>query len=181
MRHWAVLLAVGLVVVAMGWANSAEKGGKDMQFKLTSTAFKEGEYIPAKYTGEGKDVSPPLKWTDPPEGTKSFALIADDPDAPMGTWVHWVAWGIKPDVRELPEGVPTSKTVDGMKQGTTNFNKTGYGGPMPPKGSDHRYYFKLYALDAELDVQPGAKKADLVKAMEGHILAQTQLMGRYKR
>lgn len=181
MRHWAVLLAWGVAVAATGWAYGAEKGEKPMAFKLTSTAFKEGEYIPAKYTGEGKDLSPPLKWTDPPEGTKSLALICDDPDAPMGTWVHWVLWGIKPDARELPEGLATSKTVNNMKQGTTNFNRTGYGGPMPPKGSDHRYYFKLYALDTELDLQPGAKKADLVKAMEGHILAETQLMGRYKR
>lgn len=153
-----------------------------MAFKLTSTAFGEGAYIPAKYTGEGKDASPPLKWTDPPAGTKTFALIMDDPDAPMGTWVHWVAWGIGSDARELPEAVPTSKALDnGVKQGTTSFKKTGYGGPMPPRGSDHRYCFKLYALDAALDLTPGATKADLVKAMNGHILAETQLMGRYKR
>lgn len=153
-----------------------------MSFKLISAAFDEGAYIPAKYSGEGKDVSPPLKWTDPPTGTKTFALIMDDPDAPMGTWVHWVAWNIGPDVRELPEAVPTSKTLDtGVRQGTTNFKTTGYGGPMPPRGSDHRYYFKLYALDSAIDLAPGASKADLVKAMNGHVLEEAQLMGRYKR
>jgi len=202
MRYWTSLPTIALVLAVAGGAYGAlssaygaqssaysaqssaygaQKGEKKMEFKLTSSAFEEGEYIPKKYTGEGQDVSPPLKWANPPEGTESFALIADDPDAPRGTWVHWVLWNIPPDKRELPENVPAEKKVGQMRHGTTDFNRVGYGGPMPPKGSDHRYYFKLYALDTELDLEPGKKKADLLKAMDGHILADTKLMGRYRR
>lgn len=153
-----------------------------MSFKLTSPAFAEGAYIPKKHTGEGDDVSPALHWAEPPAGTKSFVLVADDPDAPVGTWVHWVLWGIGADTRELKEGVPAQQELPGgMRQGTNDFRKPGYGGPMPPRGSDHRYYFRLYALDAPLDVKPGAAKKDIIRAMQGHILAETALMGRYKR
>ncbi|MBI4558808.1 MAG: YbhB/YbcL family Raf kinase inhibitor-like protein [Candidatus Hydrogenedentes bacterium] len=153
-----------------------------MDFKLTSPVFQEGAYIPKKHTGEGPDASPQLKWTDPPAGTKSLALICDDPDAPVGTWVHWVIWGIKPDARELPEGVPTKEAAaNGTKQGINDFKKIGYGGPMPPRGSDHRYFFKLYALDTEINLAPGATKKALLDAMKGHVLAETQIMGRYKR
>ena len=153
-----------------------------MDFTLSSSAFDQGAYIPKKYTGEGPDVSTPLAWTGAPDGVKSFALICDDPDAPVGTWVHWVAWGIKPGVSELPEGLPTDKELDnGIRQGTNDFRKIGYGGPMPPPGSDHRYFFKLYALDTELALRPGAKKSDLLPAMKGHILAEAHLMGRYRR
>lgn len=153
-----------------------------MKLELSSAAFQPGTYIPKKYTGEGQDVSPPLKWSTPPAGTVAFALICDDPDAPVGTWVHWVAWGIKPDVRELPEAVPPQKeSPNGMRQGTNDFRKIGYGGPMPPRGSDHRYFFRLYALDANPTIEAGASKKDLVAAMQGHILAEGELMGRYKR
>ena len=153
-----------------------------MSFELASTAFGQGAYIPKKHTGEGPDLSPPLRWTDPPAGAKSFALICDDPDAPVGTWVHWVLWGIKPDVSELPEGVaPEEEASTGVKQGSNDFRKIGYGGPMPPPGADHRYFYKLYALDTDLPLSPGASKKDLVAAMKGHILAEAELMGRYKR
>lgn len=153
-----------------------------MPFQITSPAFQPGAYIPKKHSGESQDVSPALQWTEPPTGAKSFALICDDPDAPVGTWVHWVTWNIRPDARGLPEAVPAQKELpDGMRQGTNDFRKIGYGGPMPPRGSDHRYYFKLYALDTMIGLAPGATKKDLEKAMQGHIIAEAQLMGRYKR
>jgi len=149
--------------------------------ELTSTAFKPGELIPAKHTCDGPDVSPPLSWSDPPAGTKSFALISDDPDAPMGTWVHWVAWNIPGDARSLAENLPKKDSLpDGTKQGTTDFRRIGYGGPCPPSGT-HRYFFKLYALDTTLNLPASTTKKDLEKTMQGHILAQAELMGKYRR
>jgi Raf kinase inhibitor-like YbhB/YbcL family protein len=149
--------------------------------KLQSPAFQQGELIPVKYTCDGMDVSPPLTWTDTPRGTRSLALIADDPDAPRGTWVHWVAWNIPADARALPEGLPKQDSIQsGMKQGTTDFKKVGYGGPCPPSGT-HRYFFKLYALDVTLDLPASTTKAALEKAMNGHILQQAELMGKYER
>ncbi len=159
----------------------AQKGAT-MPFSLHSSAFKEGADIPRQYTCEGADISPALSWNDGPQKTQSFALIADDPDAPMGTWVHWVAWNIAAATRQLPEDV--SKTADlqgGGRQGANDFRKTGYGGPCPPPGKPHRYFFKLYALDTTLDLKPGATKKDLEQAMKGHILAEAQLMGKYQR
>lgn len=159
-----------------------KEGDTDMRFELSSTAFKPGTYIPRKYSGEGADVSPPLQWVQPPAGALSFALICDDPDAPAGTWVHWVLFNIPAHALALPEGMPTEKELpDGSHQGINDFRKMGYGGPMPPRGSDHRYFFRLYALDIPLVLNPGAKKSDLLKAMENHILGQAELMGRYKR
>ena len=156
-------------------------GGEAMELKIKSSAFHEGDLIPKKYTCDGADISPPLAWDAVPNSTKSLALISDDPDAPMGTWVHWVIFNIPPSVKELPENIPPSKTLEnGAQQGTNDFGKIGYGGPCPPRGT-HRYYFKLYALDTMLASQPGLTKAQLVKAMEGHVLAQGQLMGRYQR
>jgi Raf kinase inhibitor-like YbhB/YbcL family protein len=123
-----------------------------------------------------------LKWTEPPEGTKTFALIADDPDAPMGTWVHWVAYNIPPATRQFPEGVPTvDKLKDGTLQGMNDFGKVGYNGPMPPPGKPHRYFFKLYAVDAALTLPARASKKDVEKALKEHILAEVRLMGTYKR
>jgi Raf kinase inhibitor-like YbhB/YbcL family protein len=150
---------------------------------LSSSAFAEGEAIPKQYTGEGKDVSPPLIWSDQPAGTESFALICDDPDAPRPVpWVHWVMFGIPADVHELPEGVPTQGQLpSGARQGKNDFGNTGYGGPMPPRGPAHRYYFKLYALDGPLNLQAGATKQQIEQAMKGHILAQGTLMGKYQR
>jgi Raf kinase inhibitor-like YbhB/YbcL family protein len=153
-----------------------------MSIQLTSLAFAEGQPIPAKYTGDGPDISPPLRWSGVPPGTKSLALICDDPDAPVGTWVHWVLYGLPATTNELPEKVPTTDTLpNGARQGLNDFGRVGYGGPAPPPGKPHRYFFKLYALDTQLDLKPRATKQDLLRAMEGHILAQGQLMGTYQR
>ncbi len=151
--------------------------------QITSTAFEEGATIPKQYTGDGKDVSPPLRWSDAPAGTKSFALICDDPDAPRKEpWVHWVLFNLPADTKELPEGVPTKETLtSAAKQGKNDFGNIGYGGPAPPKGKPHRYYFKIYALDAMLDLKEGATKQQLEAAMKGHILAQGQVIGTYSR
>lgn len=149
--------------------------------EIKSPAFKEGESIPAKYTCDNVDISPPLAWSMVPSGTGAFALISDDPDAPAGTYVHWVLFNLPGNLRELSENVPKIETLKNRSsQGRNDFGKIGYGGPCPPGGT-HRYYFKLYALDNELDAKPGITKKELLKAMEGHILEQAQLMGRYKR
>jgi Raf kinase inhibitor-like YbhB/YbcL family protein len=153
-----------------------------MTFTIRSTAFTAGGTIPKQYTCDGSDISPPLTWTEPPAGTKSLALIMDDPDAPAGTWVHWVLYNLSPVTRDLPDGVPTTTALtSGAKQGNTDFGKVGYGGPCPPQGPPHRYFFKLYALDAELNLASKATKRQLETAMEGHILAQAELIGRYGR
>lgn len=153
-----------------------------MAFELRSAAFKDGAQIPKKHTADGPDQSPSLAWTDPPPGTESFALIADDPDAPVGTWVHWVMYNIPGSARELPEGVsPREKLPDGSLQGKNDFGRVGYGGPSPPPGPIHRYFFRLYALDAALTLGPKATRGEVEKAMAGHILAEATLMGRYKR
>jgi len=152
-----------------------------MPFTLTSEAFTHGQAIPPTYTCDGRDVSPPLAWTEPPSGTKSLALLSDDPDAPMGTWVHWVLYNLPASTRTLPEAYPTSaQQSGGSRQGKTDFGRTGYGGPCPPSGT-HRYFFKLYALDALLSLAPGASAQQLQQAMQGHILAQAELMGTYRR
>jgi len=152
-----------------------------MEINIKSPAFVPGGKIPGKYTCDGMDISLPLTWTSGPEGTKTFALICDDPDAPMGTWVHWVLFNLPAHITELRENVPPEKELEsGAKQGMNDFRKIGYGGPCPPGGT-HRYFFKLYALDDEINLEAGATKAELLKAMEGHILAEGQLMGRYER
>jgi Raf kinase inhibitor-like YbhB/YbcL family protein len=153
-----------------------------MPIELTSTAFQQGMTIPKQYTGDGADQSPPLRWSEPPSGTKSIALICDDPDAPRGTWVHWVLFNLPPQTRELEESVPTTATLgNGAKQGKNDFGNIGYCGPAPPKGKPHRYYFKLYALDVPVELPSGVSKAQLMDAMKGHILAQGQLVGNYGR
>ncbi|HOT46361.1 MAG TPA: YbhB/YbcL family Raf kinase inhibitor-like protein [Spirochaetota bacterium] len=158
--------------------NSKQRGGAVMgTISVTSTAFKEGGMIPRKYTCDDRDLSPQIAWTGVPAGAKSIALICDDPDAPVGTWVHWVMFNIPATVKELPEGAATPA---GAKLGINDFRKLPYGGPCPPGGT-HRYFFKVYALDAILTLKEGASKAELLKAMEGHVLAQGQLMGKYKR
>ena len=152
-----------------------------MDIKIKSPAFVPGGKIPRKYTCDGMDISPPLAWTSGPEGTKTFALICDDPDAPMGTWVHWVLFNLPADIIEFRENVPSEKELEsGAKQGMNDFRKIGYGGPCPPGGT-HRYFFKLYALDTEINLEAGATKPELLKAMEDHILAEGQLIGRYER
>ena len=160
---------------------AAAKGGDRMALKLTSTAFEDGGPIPSKYTCDGDDISPPLAWSGVPEGAKSLALIADDPDAPRGTWVHWVVYLIPPSEKGLAEGVPTTETLaSGARQGRNDFQKIGYGGPCPPSGT-HRYFFKLYALDGEQNLPSGVSKEQLLKAIDGHVLAEGQLVGRYQR
>ena len=149
--------------------------------ELKSSAFEAGGMIPKQYTCDGQDVSPPLSWSDVPNGAKSLALIADDPDAPMGTWVHWVAWNIPATARVLEEHVPKRDSLpNGMKQGTSDFRRVGYGGPCPPSGT-HRYFFKLYALDSAVTLPPSTTKKDLENVMQGHILQQAELMGKYTR
>lgn len=155
------------------------KGGSAMEIK--SSAFAHEGMIPAKYTCDGKNISPPLSWSGAPKETKSFALICDDPDAPMGTWVHWVFFDIPPTVTSLPESVSRLEEIPGLgKNGKNTSRRWGYDGPCPPSGI-HRYYFKLYALDAMLNLPPGLTKEELLKAMRGHILAQAEIMGKYKR
>jgi len=157
------------------------KGETVMEITISSTAFKEGEMIPKKYTCDGENISPTLEWSNIPKGTKSLALIADDPDAPRGTWVHWVLFNIPSDMKGLPENVPPRSTLkNGARHGMNDSRKLGYDGPCPPGGT-HRYYFKLYALSVDLALESGATKEQLLKAMEGQILGEGQLMGKYKR
>lgn len=153
-----------------------------MSFSLTTSSFKEGETIPTQYTCVGKNVSPPLQWNPPPHGTRSLVLIVDDPDAPVGTWVHWVLFNIPVNETQLPEGVPPKETFHkGARQGLNDFKRVGYGGPCPPPGKPHRYFFRLYALDSTLDLKPRATKSQVLEACKGHILAEAQLMGRFGR
>ena len=147
-----------------------------MSIHVTSTAFNEGENIPKEYSCDGENLSPPLAWSDVPQGTQSLVLIVDDPDAPSGTFVHWVVYDLPAALASLPEG------ASGIgREGVNGFRKSGFGGPCPPRGSTHRYFFKLYALDMVLGLKAGASKAEVEKAMQGHILAQGQLVGKYGR
>ncbi|MDI3484247.1 MAG: hypothetical protein PWQ74_834 [Methanobacteriaceae archaeon] len=149
--------------------------------KIRSTAFNDGERIPKKYTCDGEDISPPLIWEDIPEGTVTLALISDDPDAPSKTWTHWLIFNIPPELNGLPEGVEkVGELENGIIQGFNDFGRIGYGGPCPPFGV-HRYFFKLYALDSSLDLEPGTSKEELLEAMEGHIIEKTQMIGLYSR
>jgi Raf kinase inhibitor-like YbhB/YbcL family protein len=160
-------------------STAAPTGGTTVDFNLTSPAFANGEAIPPQYTCDGRDISPPLQWSEPPPATGGLALIADDPDAPVGTWVHWVVYDLPPDLRSLPEAVPAGADLpQGGRHGQNSWKRTDYGGPCPPGGT-HRYFFKLYALDSRLDLDAGATKAQLLKAMQGHVLAQAELMGTY--
>jgi len=176
-----IFSGIMLLLAAAAWPQQRQ-GASAMSFTLSSAAFPPGGEIPSKYACSGADVSPALSWNDPPAGTQSFALIADDPDAPVGTWVHWVAYDLPASARQLPEGVPKTEAIaGGGVQGQNDFRKTGYGGPCPPPGKPHRYYFKLYALDGKLNLKPGATKKVVEPAMEGHILAQAEVMGRFQR
>ncbi len=163
---------------------SAAEAGSGANWTLSSPAFTQGAAIPPQYTCSGANLSPELAWTDPPAGTKSLALIVDDPDAPAGTWVHWVLYNLPPETRGLPEGAsqasePAKALPPGSIQGPTSFNRPGYGGPCPPSGQ-HRYFFHLYAADIAL-TQPDLNKAGLLKALEGHTLGSAELMGVYKK
>ena len=154
-------------------------------FTITSSSFRNNQPIPAKYSREGGDVSPPLKWDGAPTGVKSFAMVCDDPDAPGGTWVHWVVYGIPGDSTGLPENVAKTETVSGLngaKQGVNSYGSVGYGGPQPPRGHGvHHYHFKLYALDADLNLAPRVTRQQLDAAMKGHIIAEADLVGTFER
>jgi Raf kinase inhibitor-like YbhB/YbcL family protein len=184
-QTWYRLLATLCLLVLVGCRarelqdTSATAGSGTLA--LSSPAFDDGGAIPAQYTCDGQDLSPPLEWSGPPSGTESFALIVDDPDAPSGTWVHWVIYDLPAETRQLPEDVPAEdRLANGGVQGTNSWPKTGYGGPCPPGGT-HHYFFKLYALDIMLGAEPGLGKVELLAAMEGHVLTQTQLVGTYAR
>lgn len=183
-----VLIALSFLLYGFGRSNQVELQAKGDNKMVAATAkievtsvFKEKEKIPAKYTCSEQDISPPLNWRNAPEKTVSFALIMDDPDAPMGTWVHWVMWNIPADQTELKENVAKqSELTGGIKQGTNSGGKIGYMGPCPPSGV-HRYYFKLYALDTKLQFEGKVTKEKLLEAMEGHILSEGTLMGLYDK
>lgn len=153
-----------------------------MPFELTSTAFTQGQPVPVKYSCDGENISPPLTWGDPPDGAQSLALIMDDPDAPGGTWDHWIVFNIPADVRELPENMPAGMKFDDVAAafGKNSWGRSDYGGSCPPGGT-HRYFFKLYALDTTLSLDENADKKQILSAMEGHILAETELMGTFTR
>jgi hypothetical protein len=167
----AILAAASVILV--GLVASFAAGAAKM--KITSSAFQEGANIPSKFSCDGADTSPPLQIADIPSGAKSLVLIVDDPDAPSGVFTHWTAWNISPQMRTIAEGSPPNGV-----QGTNDFGKSGYGGPCPPSGT-HRYYFKIFALDRELDLRSGARRGQLDAAVKGHVIAQGELMGRYSR
>jgi Raf kinase inhibitor-like YbhB/YbcL family protein len=188
MRQILIYLLVSAVCVGCQRGRDKAKPDNNEQgvpaMQLTSSAFTEGAAIPKKYSGEGEDVSPPLAWQGAPAGTKTFALICDDPDAPGQTWVHWVLFDLPADQTHLAEAIPRKKALSvGARQGQNDFDNDniGYRGPYPPRGKPHRYFFRLYALDAKLDLAEGATREQLDQAMTGHILAQGRLMGTYKR
>lgn len=152
-----------------------------MTLTLTSNAFKHEAAIPVRYTCTDADLSPELTWSGAPDATASFALIMDDPDAPGSTWVHWIVFNLPADTTTLPEGINSDDDLPGdALHGQNSWRRSDYGGPCPPSGT-HRYFFKLYALDSTLDLAPGATKTDVLAAMEGHILAETQLIGTYHK
>ena len=188
-RPGTVIAAVLIILTTAAITGCGSRGeptfveeAPDSDLTLTSGAFADGEAIPRRYTCDGDDVSPPLTWSGAPSGTESFALIVDDPDAPVGTWVHWVLFNVPADQRGLDEDVPANEQLeDGTRQGKNGWGDIGYGGPCPPPGSTHEYAFKLYALDTALDVEVGATKRALTSAMEGHLLGQALLSGTYSR
>ncbi len=150
--------------------------------QLQTSAFAPNADVPVEFTCDGANISPPLAWTAPPEGTQSLALVVDDPDAPRGTWVHWVVYNLPPTARQLPEAVaPRGPLASGAQQGRNDFGEIGYGGPCPPAGRAHRYYFRLFALDRRLDLPAGCSRAELDEAMRDHILSRAEMIGRYRR
>jgi len=177
---WGVAAGLLLLVAALpGCRNSIARGQK---MNLTSTSFHDGSRIPVKYTCSGANLSPQLAWSAPPAATVSLAMIVTDPDAPRGTWVHWVLYNLPAGTRALPERLPAlGQLPDDALQGRNDFGEIGYGGPCPPPGSPHHYIFTLYALDAKLNLPVGATRAQVEAAMQGHILASGRLVGTYQR
>jgi len=182
----AVIFPLLLVSLA-GFGNSALRSEQTVNsspagFRMRSAAFTEGETIPRRFTCEGANISPALRWTEPPDGTRSLALVVEDPDAPGGVWTHWVVYNLPAQARELPENLPRQDELPGGgAQGRNSFGHTGYGGPCPPPGNAHRYFFRLYALDTRLSLQPGATRQEVQAAAKEHVLGEAQLMGRFKR
>jgi len=175
MTYRSILISMAIVLLVASGAVGKE-AFKMNTFSIESSAFKDNSSIPRKYSCDGKDINPPLAIQNVPNGTKSLALIVDDPDAPVGIWVHWVVWDIDPGTKQIAE----NSVPPGSVQGTNDFGKTNHGGPCPPSGT-HRYFFKLYALDTKLDMKGKIVKKDIEKAMKGHVLGEAQTMGLYKR
>jgi Raf kinase inhibitor-like YbhB/YbcL family protein len=176
-----VLVAL-ISVSATTFAQQDATGGGSMALTLTSSAFAAGAAIPQPYTCKGADMSPALEWSGSPAKAASFAIILDDPDAPAGTWVHWMLWNVPAKAHSLPQGVPKRQQLDdGSRQGSSSYREIGYKGPCPPPGQTHRYFFRLYALDAKLDLAAGASRDQLDAAMKGHVLAQAEYMGTFHR
>ncbi len=182
-RTLALLPLFVLVVLALvAPAEVRGQNASSSKIELKTTSFTPGGFIPKRFTCEAADVSPALAWTDPPTGTQSFAIIEDDPDAPSGTFVHWLVYDLPASYRKLPEALSGNDQMPGGgRQGTNDFSRTGYSGPCPPPGKPHRYFIRLYALDAKLNLRPAATRNELDSAMQGHILAQAELMGRFQR
>jgi Raf kinase inhibitor-like YbhB/YbcL family protein len=179
MKKISAVIFFGVLLTALPMSGCAE--GAEGTIEVRSTAFAEGDRIPSDFTCEGADMSPPIEWANIPSGTKSIAIFVEDPDAPSGNWSHWLAYDLPPSMRQLPPGIPASQGLPaGGIQGRTDFGNAGYSGPCPPQGT-HRYFFRVYALDTLLGLKPGATKQELLRAMQGHILAQGQLMGTYDR
>jgi hypothetical protein len=178
-----LILAGAFLVALVAWLNLRIGADRPANMIiLRATAFESGGEIPKRFTCQGADVSPALTWTEPPAGTKSFVLIADDPDAPMGTFVHWVVYDLPATARRLPEAIAGNDEMGGGgRQGMNDFPMSGYGGPCPPPGKYHRYFFRLYALDTMLDLKGGATRREVDRAMQGHVLAQAGVMGRFRR
>lgn len=186
LRGWVGVLGMSalcvLVLASFNGTLAVAAPGAPGHFRLSSEAFHTGGFIPVKFTCSGDNISPALAWTDPPSGTKSLVLIVADPDAPGGTWVHWVVYNLPSTVQRLPQGVPKSNQIEGGgRQGTSSFREVGYGGPCPPPGKAHHYHFQLYALNARLSVPDGATRQQVNEAMKGHILAKAELVGLYRR
>ncbi len=183
-QHYFVpeLLTVLICLPGMAGFWARPSGGADVSLELKSPDFTPGGNIPKQFTCEGANISPALNWNDPPTAAQSFVLIANDPDAPAGTWVHWVIFDLPATLRALLQNLSKNEqSADGSRQGRNDFGEIGYGGPCPPPGKPHRYFFKLYALDAKLNLAPGATKKQIEHAMQGHILAQGEYVGRFSR
>jgi Raf kinase inhibitor-like YbhB/YbcL family protein len=183
MKFDRMLAALALINwLALLVPEASAQGGRTMALVISSPSFSPGADIPKKHTCDAADVSPQLTWSGAPAGTRSFALIADDPDAPVGTWTHWLLYDLPATATGLPENVnKVDEPPAGGRQGRNDFRKIGYGGPCPPPGKPHRYFFKLYALDRPLELKAGASKKEVEQAMKGHVLAQAELVGKYGR
>jgi Raf kinase inhibitor-like YbhB/YbcL family protein len=179
-RSAIILLPLAAALLAVRGALPIKPPANTLQ--LTSTAFSPGQPIPPEHTCDGKNISPPLKWTGAPAGTKSFVLIVEDPDAAAGVFAHWVVFDLAATTTELPGNITKAQPIDGKaRQGVNDFKNAGYGGPCPPAGKLHRYVFKIHALDTFLDLKPTATKREVEAAMIRHVLSQGQLIGIYQR